>query len=464
MVDVVLAVPFSYERNETVQKLLEDFRDMINFCIDEAIENNVTSYAKLRKLVYEEWKKRWDYSTHFCHSACKIASSMLKSWRKKVRKGEAKPPKAKKLFIRFDPQLVKFEGDRLRISIKPRQFTYVHLKYGEYQRKFIEEWRKGKLKVGEITMNEEKVIVPFRKKIDLTNPKDYIAIDVNESNITGVSSNPHVLRIEHGLRTVHTTYFEVRRRIQKLSKYKPITSKRLMEKYSGREKKKIHDLCHKIAKVIVDFAKEHGFGIIMEDLKGIRNRIRYNKNLNRRLHSWNFKKLQFFIEYKAKLNGIPVVYVNPYKTSSLCPRCGGKLAPNGQRLLKCKKCGYENDRDIIACLNMLRMRGVPVPPECLSMKLRKERNSSRRLNVTAYSLNHLEERTVIITQDKDFNVELVRIVKPLGIILLRTFGTKIEERIKILLSVLENKQKELYRHIIVVEKKENAVKVRLRSI
>jgi len=76
----------------------------------------------------------------------------------------------------------------------------------------------------------------------------------------------------------------------------------------------------------------------------------------------------------------------------------------------------------------------------------------------------LTENRVIITQDKDFNVELVRIVKPLGIILLRTFGTKIEERIKILLSVLENKQKELYRHIIVVEKKENVVKVRMRSI
>jgi putative transposase len=28
--------------------------------------------------------------------------------------------------------------------------------------------------------------------------------------------------------------------------------------------------------------------------------------------------------------------------------------------MKCK-CGYENDRDIIACLNMLRMRGVPFP-------------------------------------------------------------------------------------------------------
>ena len=395
MVDVVLAIPFSYEKNKIIKRLLEDFRDMINFCVEKALQSNVTSYAKLRKLVYEEWKQRWNYSTHFCHSACKIASSMLKSWRRRIRKGEAnpsKPPKAKKLFIRLDPQLVKFEGDKLRISVKPRQFVYVQLKYGEYQRKFIEEWKKGKLKVGEISMNGEKVIIPFRKEVDLTNPKDWIAIDINESNVTGVSSNPHILRIEHGLRTIHTTYFEIRRRIQKLSKYKPITSKRLMEKYSGREKKKIHDLCHKIAKVIVDFAKEHNFGIILENLKGIRKNINKGKNLNRRLHSWNFRKLQFFIEYKAKLNGIPVVYVNPRKTSSLCPRCGGDLAPKGWRLTKCRKCGYENDRDVVACLNMLRMRGVSVPPECLSMKL-GERNSSRWLNVTVYSLNHLEERT-----------------------------------------------------------------------
>jgi putative transposase len=388
MVDVVLAVPFGYERKGVIEKLLEDFRDMINFCIEKALRNDVTSYAKLRKLVYKEWKRRWDYSTHFCHSACKVASSMLKSWRKKVRKGEAnpdKPPKAKKLFIRFDPQLVKFDGDKLRISIRPRQFVYVQLKYGKYQRKFVEEWKKGKLKVGEITMNGEKVIIPFRKEVDLMNPKDWIAIDINETNVTAVSTNPHIIRIEHGLRTIHTTYFEIRRRIQKLSKYKPITSKRLMKKYSGREKRKTHDLCHKIAKIIVDFAKKHNLGIIMEDLRGIRSRIKYGKILNRRLHSWNFRKLQFLIEYKAKLSRIPVVYVNPRKTSSLCPICGGKLAPNGQRQLRCK-CGYENDRDVIACLNMIRMRGVPVPPECLSMMLGGERNSSRWLNVTVYTL------------------------------------------------------------------------------
>jgi len=108
-----------------------------------------------------------------------------------VKKGEADPnksPRARKLFIRFDSQLVKFEGDKLRISIRPRQFIYVKLKYGEYQRRFIEEWKKGKLKVGEITMNGEKVVVPFKKDVDLTNPEDWIAIDINEYNVIGVSS------------------------------------------------------------------------------------------------------------------------------------------------------------------------------------------------------------------------------------------------------------------------------------
>jgi len=72
---------------------------MINFCIDYAVENKITSYARLRKGIYEEWKRRWDYSSHFCHSACKIALAMLKSHRRKKR-GK---PVARKLFMQLDP-------------------------------------------------------------------------------------------------------------------------------------------------------------------------------------------------------------------------------------------------------------------------------------------------------------------------------------------------------------------------
>jgi len=118
-VECVLGVPFGYEPNEEIRKLLVDFRDMVNFCIDYAYRERITSFAKLRKGVYEEWKRRWGYSTHFCHSACKIALEMLKTHRRRHREGK---PEAKKLFMQLDPQLCRFYGDRLRISVKPRRF------------------------------------------------------------------------------------------------------------------------------------------------------------------------------------------------------------------------------------------------------------------------------------------------------------------------------------------------------
>ncbi len=57
IVEVILSVPFNYEANDDIRRLLEDFRSMVNFCIDSALKRRITSYATLRKGVYEEWKK-----------------------------------------------------------------------------------------------------------------------------------------------------------------------------------------------------------------------------------------------------------------------------------------------------------------------------------------------------------------------------------------------------------------------
>jgi len=39
--ECVLGVPFGYEPNEEIKRLLEDFRDMVNFCIDYAYKRRI---------------------------------------------------------------------------------------------------------------------------------------------------------------------------------------------------------------------------------------------------------------------------------------------------------------------------------------------------------------------------------------------------------------------------------------
>ncbi len=108
--------------------------------------------------------------------------------------------------------------------------------------------------------------------------------------------------------------------------------------------------------------------------------------MNGRLHRWSFRKFQFIIEYKAKLNGVPIIYVDAKGTSTYCPICGAKLSPNGHRTLKCKKCRLIADRDIIGTWN-IRLRGLkqidvgsPVPPESPSMNPETGRLSATNIS------------------------------------------------------------------------------------
>ena len=366
---------------------MEDFRSMVNFCIQKAIQNKITSFVKLWHLVKEELRK-WDYATQYHVTACRIACTILKSWRKKVKKGEADPdvvPQVKRLFVKFHSSLFKFIGDRLRITIRKGCRVWIDLRYGNYQKKFINEWKEGRLQIGEIIITPEKVIVPFKKEVQLIEPKEWIAVDINETNVTGVSSDGSWFIIDTSeVKRIRHVYFEKRRKIQsgiKCGKRR----KELLTKYGKREKNRVKDILHKVSKTIVEFAKLRRCGIILEDLKGIRKRIDYGKVLNRRLHNgWSFRKLQYYIEYKAKLEGLLVVYVNPRNSSSLCPGCGRKLSPKGQRLMFCSKCNLIMNRDFVACLNLLKTKDVPVcvTGECLLMNLREElicRNRKRKL-------------------------------------------------------------------------------------
>ena len=73
---------------------------------------------------------------------------------------------------------------------------------------------------------------------------------------------------------------------------------------------------------------------------------------NRSLNSWSFYRLTKFIEYKATLAGIRLVYVNPYKTSQRCPICGETHKAKDRRY-ECE-CGFHAHRDVVGAINIAK--------------------------------------------------------------------------------------------------------------
>jgi IS605 OrfB family transposase len=91
------------------------------------------------------------------------------------------------------------------------------------------------------------------------------------------------------------------------------------EKLEGKIHKAYTTLNHQLSRSVVEFAVDHGSGVIqMENLEGLQDQLR-GKFIGAR---WRYHQLQQFIEYKAKEAGIDARKVNPRYTSRRCSKCG----------------------------------------------------------------------------------------------------------------------------------------------
>ncbi len=109
----------------------------------------------------------------------------------------------------------------------------------------------------------------------------------------------------------------------------------------------MRDINHKIAKHVVAEAERTGRGIALEDLTGIRARVRLRKPQRATLHSWAFAQLGDFIAYKARKAGVAVVHVDPAYTSRTCAECGhiDKANRASQARFVCRSCGFVDHAD-----------------------------------------------------------------------------------------------------------------------
>ena len=131
------------------------------------------------------------------------------------------------------------------------------------------------------------------------------------------------------------------------------TSKKMraMKRMNDKEQRIMRDIDHKLSHDIVETAVAHHVKVIkLEQLQNIRSTTRTSRKNNHSLHNWPFYRLAQFIEYKARLAGILVEYVNPAYTSQTCPICGHIHHAN-DRNYTCQ-CGFHIHRDLLGARNI----------------------------------------------------------------------------------------------------------------
>lgn len=202
-------------------------------------------------------------------------------------------------------------------------------------------------KLNQIEVGEKYVYVSVTHKDNgQYKPKGFIGIDLNVTKHIAVASDPKTGKVlKLGKKALH-----VRKKYQRLRRIHQINGRyRTLKKLKNRESNITRDLNHKISRKLVDTAYSKQKGLRLEDLKGIRNR-NIKKAFRYALNSWSFYQLRQFIEYKAKLLGVPVEYIDPAYTSKVCSKCGLIGERNGKNF-KCP-CGHVDNADSNAAFNI----------------------------------------------------------------------------------------------------------------
>jgi len=184
---------------------------------------------------------------------------------------------------------------------------------------------------------------------ELTGPAGFLGVDLGIANIAttdggGRHCGKYLNRQRHRAR-------HLRARLQaKRTK----SAKRLLKKRARKEARFAADVNHRIAKRIVTEAERTGRGIALEDLTGIRARVRLRKPQWVTLHSWAFAQLGHYIAYKAAMAGVAVVYADPAYTSQTCSACGHVSKKNrpDQATFGCTSCGFAEHADVNAARNI----------------------------------------------------------------------------------------------------------------
>lgn len=259
----------------------------------------------------------------------------------------------KRLFLRAKQMLIKLEGEKLQVTLFPQHQVYFDL--SKRYSKLPDAVSSSGIRKPIITFDRIHLPIHTEKSL-LELPQTVVrahrmAWDSNILSLDGFSPETGWVKIDtRPLALVHISSFEKRRHVQKkASKSKKV--RRVLGKYSRRERNRAKKHQIEIARAIASQAEINGFEALRKERLYTGSKI-----WNRRIARTDWRSIRRLVS-----NNSSSVERAPNTPQSVAPgRCGWLVKDlKGSRCFECRSCGSRVDRQLNAAINLyLKMVGV----------------------------------------------------------------------------------------------------------
>jgi IS605 OrfB family transposase len=339
------------EQAKMLLSTMERINEACNWLAGKAFKENTADKIRLHHEFYQELRSKFNLSSQM---AVRVIGKVCDAF-KKNRK--IQPVFKSHSAVPYDQRILTFKAmDRVSILTLEGRIK-IPFVVGDYFRSRLE----GVRRQADLIFNKGKwylyvnVEVPEEAQI---NPKEWMGVDLGIRNLAVDSDGD-----KHTGDKVEVVRQKQARLKADLQSVGTKSSKKKLKALSGKEARFRAYTNHTISKTLVSKAKDTGRGIALEDLKGISNRATVRRNQRNMHFSWGFYQLRSFIEYKARLSGVPVAVVPAYNTSITCPECDciNKRNRRSQAEFCCKSCGFSDHADHVGAINIARRAAVNQP-------------------------------------------------------------------------------------------------------
>jgi IS605 OrfB family transposase len=327
---VVLECYANRYARRALREIESAYREMVVEMVEYAVEHK-SSQNTLHRVFYEKFRERYPWlPTRVIKGAHRDVARRAKSFRERKKKGKAykDKPEVRRVTITYsDSQDWRLESGVIKLRTH-RGWVELHYRNRKQLHRYLYGgWRLASELRFKILGRKIVVYLTFTREFEVSyNPKNVVAVDVNENNVTVAvfksNSLIDVYRVESGLGRIVVAYSERRKRVIQGKSTKTREVKKKLKKLRERERKQ--DVLRKTAKLIGSLAIENRAVVVVGNInEKAKERMKEDANskLRHRIHQWSVKKLIELLYEKP----IHVVKVSEKGTSSRDPFTGRRV-------------------------------------------------------------------------------------------------------------------------------------------